>query len=269
MGGYAPGLFSWTDISLPDLAAGSRFYVELFGWEAEEQHDPDGNHIYTMLRRGGKDVAGMGPLPPDMQATGIPPMWNSYSTVASVDNAVETALANGGTVVLPAMDVMTSGRMAIVADPTGGVVSLWEPGDHKGSGVFNVHGALTWNELATRDVEAAKSFYAAVLGWSFERSQGENEYWLILVDGKVDGDEDADDNYNGGIMPMDDTWPANLPSHWMVYFKVDDVDAIIPRLEELGGSVSVPPFDTPAGRISVVADPQGGTFSMIADPAAS
>lgn len=204
------GLFSWTDLSLPDPAGGRAFYSSLFGWDAADQFDPEGNYIYTMFTKRGK---------------------------------------------------------SIVADPQGAVFSLWQAGDHPGAETFNNHGELTWNELATRDTEGAKAFYAAVLGWEFEAFAGPSEYWLIKIERKSKGTLHQDDDYNGGIMAMDENWPADLPPHWMVYFLVDDTDVAAARVEELGGKVSVPPFDSSAGRIAVVGDSQGGTFSIIATPA--
>ncbi|MDH3500691.1 MAG: hypothetical protein OEM97_11245, partial [Acidimicrobiia bacterium] len=82
----------------------------------------------------------------------------------------------------------------------------------------------------------------------------------------VDGDGDMDDDFNGGIILMDENWPDEIPAHWMMYFRVADTDATLETLTELGGNISVPPFDTMAGRISVVNDPQGGTFSVISAP---
>ncbi len=260
------GLFSWTDISLPDPAAGSRFYTALFGWDAADQFDPDGNYIYTMFTKGGKSVAGLGSQPPGMANASMPPMWQSYVNVQDVDAAADKVLANGGSVIMPSMDVMSSGRMAVVADPQGAVFSLWQAGDHVGGEVFNQHGAMSWNELATRDTEAAKTFYGAALGWDFEAMPGPNEYWLIKVEGKSKGDLHSDDDYNGGIIAMDENWPADLPPHWMVYFTVDDTDEALVKLTELGGKVSVPAFDTPAGRMAVVGDDQGGTFTLISFP---
>jgi predicted enzyme related to lactoylglutathione lyase len=266
---YAHGLITWTDISLPDPPAGSSFYRELFGWDAEDQFAPDGSYIYTMFSKGGKSVAGLGPQPPDMAESGVPPMWNTYVNVNDVDNTIGAWTAGGGSVVVPAMDVMTSGRMAFVADPEGAVLALWQAGDHVGGEVFNEHGALTWNELNTRDSAAAREFYSAALGWEFEKFGGENyptDYWLIRVPDKEQGAPLSEDDYNGGIMTMDENWPADLPAHWMIYFHVDDTDAAVAKLEELGGNVSVPTFDSSAGRMAVVGDPQGGTFSLISPP---
>ncbi len=264
--GYQHGLFSWADISSPDPAAGSAFYAALFGWQAEDQHDPEGNYIYTMFSQDGKSTAGMGPQPAEVAEHGMPPMWNSYITVDDVDATIAKWVAAGGSVFMPAMDVLTAGRMAFVADPEGAVVALWQAGDHVGAGVFNQPGTITWNELATRDNAVAREFYAAAIGWEFEEFAGENEYWLINIPGKQQGDPLSDDSYNGGVMPMDDNWPAEVPPHWAVYFSVADTDAAAARVAELGGNVVVPAFDTPAGRIAVVTDPQGGTFSVIAPP---
>lgn len=266
--GYTHGLFTWADVSVPDPSAGASFYADLFGWEAEEQHDPDGGYMYTMFSQDGKATAGLGPQPPSMADMGMPPIWNSYISVDNVDTAVEKWMAAGGAVMMPAMDIMSSGRMAFVIDPEGAVVALWQAGDHLGAGVFNQPGALTWNELNTRDADAARAFYGAALGWEFEAFEGSDPlYWLISVPGKAQGDPLSNDAYNGGIMTMDENWPPDVPAHWGVYFHVADTDASIARLTELGGSVFVPAMDSAAGRISVVADPQGGAFSLIAPPA--
>jgi predicted enzyme related to lactoylglutathione lyase len=266
---YAHGLITWTDISLSDPASGSTFYSELFGWDAQDQFAPDGSYIYTMFSKGGQSVAGLGPQPAEMAESGIPPMWNTYVNVDNVDDTIAQWIAAGGSVMVPAMDVMTAGRMAFVADPEGAVLALWQAGDHVGGEVFNEHGALTWNELNTRDSAAAREFYGAALGWEFEKFGGDEapmEYWLIRVPGKVPGAPLADDELSGGFLTMDENWPADLPAHWMVYFHVDDTDAAVAKLEELGGTVSVPAFDSSAGRIAVVSDPQGGTFSVISPP---
>lgn len=260
---YPHGLMSWTDISLPDPEAGKSFYTQLFGWDAEDQFDPAGNYLYTMFRQDGADVAGMGALPPEMQRAGIPPMWQTYISVDNVDDAVETITSNGGAVVMPTMEVMTSGRMAIVADPEGAVVSLWEAGDHIGAGAFDGEGQLCWNELNVRDSEAARDFWGKTMGWTFSRHGDDRmEYWVIELD-KSGVPNVAEDNLNGGILTMDENFPEDLPAHWMVYFRVADTDAACAVITDLGGSVPVPPFDTPAGRMAVINDDQGGTFMLL------
>lgn len=252
---YPQGMFSWTDISLADVQAGRDFYQQLFGWEGVEQFDPDGNLIYVLFSKDGELAAGMGPMPPEMQASGFPPMWQSYVSVDSVDEVVAAATAAGASVVLPAMDVMDSGRMAILSDVTGGAFSIWEAGTHRGADRFNDPGFMSWNELATRDVSAAQAFYGAVFGWTYQTDEMPTGMRYTMI---MNGDRP-----NGGMMAMTEEWPAEIPPHWMVYFRVADLEASLVRLTNLGGSISVEPFDTPAGKMAVVGDPQGGTFSMI------
>lgn len=257
MAGIHPhGLFAWADVTLTDPEAGREFYTALFGWESTDQHDEDGTYVYTLFTKDGKRAAGLGPAPQGA-GSGMPPAWMSYINVDDIDAVLSDAEDNGATVILGPMDVMTSGRMAVIADPEGAVVAFWQPGDHQGAEVFNESGALTWNELATRDTAAAKEFYGAVLPWTFTlNDRSPTEYWVINLDGK-----EGDDPTNGGILAMNEEWDA-IPANWMPYFAVDDTAAAATRVGELGGTVLVPPFDTPMGTIAVVSDPQGAAFSL-------
>lgn len=265
---YPHGLFSWADLASPDPGAAKGFYTGLFGWDAADQTDPEGNYIYTLFTIDGKNVAGMGSQPEMMQ--GMPPVWNSYINVTDVDGVVARAAAAGANIIAPAMDVMDSGRMAFLQDPTGAVFGIWQPGTHRGADLLIGAGTMGWNELATRDPNGAADFYGTVFPWSFNKTPPEQspaDYWTIHMDTKIDGDGDMDDDFNGGIIKMDESWPEQIPPHWMVYFRVESTDAAAAKVRELGGNVSVEPFETPAGKIAVVNDPQGGTFSIIDPPA--
>lgn len=247
-----PGMFTWTDLSAPDPAKLKPFYTELFGWEATDL--PAGEMgTYTMFAVDGKDVAGLGSQPPGQQEQGMPPMWSSYVLVDDVDATSQRAGELGGQVMMPPMDVMDSGRMSVVQDPTGGVVCLWEARSHQGAALFNQQGAMTWNELATRDAGAAADFYRDLLGWGYDTMEMHGTTYRVIQNA---------DRPNGGILQMNDEWLAEIPAHWMVYFAVDDVDEAARKVEALGGKISVPPTDTVVGRMSVVGDPQGGTFTL-------
>jgi predicted enzyme related to lactoylglutathione lyase len=251
------GLFSWADLSTPDPEAATSFYTGVFGWEAEDATEDDGTYVSTLLRKDGKLVAGLGPLPQAPQDRGAPPSWNSYINVDDVDAVVATVAAAGGTV-LATRDVM-EGRMAFLQDPAGAVVGLWQPGTHEGAELFGEPGAMTWNELATRDSEGAREFYGRILPWDFEPFPGGNEYYVIQLG----------ERQNGGILTMDDNWPAHIPAHWMVYFSVADTDETVARAAAGGGSVVNGPFSTPVGKVAVIADPHGAVFSVIAPAPAS
>lgn len=169
----------------------------------------------------------------------------------------------GGTVVMAAMDIMTEGRMAMVSDPSGAVVGLWQPRDHQGAEVFHVPGSLTWNELQTRDLAAASAFYAAVLGWRWEPIEGGDGYLVAYLDTK-----EGDDKSNAGAMTVPDGVPAEVPSYWAVYFAVADCDTSVARAGELGGTVFLPAMSMGPGRYAGITDPTGGML-MVGSFAAS
>jgi predicted enzyme related to lactoylglutathione lyase len=247
------GMFTWVDLNSPDQGAAKVFYCDLFGWNAREV-PMGGEQVYVMFEKGGKSVAGLGQQSDAM--AGMPAIWTSYVTVDDVDSAVARGAELGASITMPATDVMEEGRLALLQDPTGAVVGLWQDGEHAGAELFNEHGALTWNELATRDIERAKGFYGDLLGWSVKTGDvGDGQLYtsIFLEDGHP----------NGGMLEMDAGWPAEMPTHWMTYFGVDDVDAVAARAVELGGAVTVEPQDIAVGRFSAVRDPHGGAFSII------
>jgi predicted enzyme related to lactoylglutathione lyase len=244
------GLFGWVDLATTDVAAAKAFYEGLLGWTTEDVPTPMGP-AYTMCSLDGKVVAGIGPQPPGM--AGMPSVWSSYVLVEDADAVCDRAAPAGGAVLMPAMDVMTQGRMAMLADPTGAVVGIWQPGDHRGAEVFNVPGALTWNDLQSRDLAAATPFYEQVFGWRFDDAG--DGYLVIVLDAK-----EGDDKSNGGAMPMPPVVPAEVPSYWQVYFRVADLDATVARAGELGGSVFLPAMAMGPGRAAGLTDPTGGMF---------
>ncbi len=253
---HRPGTPSWVDLGTPDIDGSAAFYTGLFGWEAHKEQDP-GAGGYVMFTKDGKHVAGMGPLMQD----GQPTAWNTYVTVADTDSTVAAARDAGAQVLMEPMDVLDAGRMAVMADPTGAVVSVWQPGAHIGAQLVNEPGCLCWNELTTRDPVTATGFYEAIFGWhahtvDFSTPDGEGTYteWRLEPDGDP----------IGGMMVMDDSWPPDLPAHWMTYFAVEDTDATAALAEELGGSVPVPPTDIPPGRMAVLNDPSGAYFTVLA-----
>lgn len=118
------------------------------------------------------------------------------------------------------------------------------------------HGSFCWNELATTDTEACKKFYTELFGWATHTSEiGGSDYTIFKS-----GDTDI-----GGVMQIGADWGENPPPpHWMAYVAVEDVDAAVVRVAELGGTVCIPPTDIPTvGRFSVINDPSGASFSII------
>jgi uncharacterized protein len=246
---HTPGTFSWADLSTTDTEAAKRFYTALFGWDHDDRPMPGDAGDYTMLLRDGKQVVAL------FEAReGMPTAWTSYVTVESADSAAAKATELGANLMGEPFDVMDAGRMALIQDPTGAVLAVWEPRGSIGAQWVNGPGALSLNQLNTSDPQAAERFYAGLFGWRTEQVADDPQpYW-----GVYNGDR-----LNAGMMPLAaDAGP--MSSHWLVYFGSEDVDSDARRIGELGGQVIVPPMDVPGGRILVAHDAQGAVFGLFA-----
>ena len=249
---YEPGTPSWVDLASTDLPTSVRFYTELFGWSAADQGPESGG--YHMFMMGGRPIAGgMATM-----TEGQPSAWMSYVSVADADSTVDRIKRASGAVFVEPMDVMTAGRMAVAADPTGAAFGVWQPKDHRGAGIVNEPGTLTWNELNTRDIDAALDFYPRVFDWEPETHKGEVDYTEWKVGGRT----------VAGMMSMPEVVPADVPSHWLVYFATADCDVSAEKASELGGTVVTGPMDIEPGRFAVILDPTGAAFAVIATKAA-
>lgn len=248
---YKQGTFSWVDLATGDQAAAKEFYGSLLGWSWVDS-PIDGNTYYSMARLDGRDVAAVYTMQPEMASQGVPPHWQSYITVDDVAAMAKRVVELGGVLHAEPFDVMDAGRMAVIADPSGAVVNLWQPLKNIGAGLVNVPGSLNWNELNTRDLAAAREFFAGLFGWQLDAD--ESGYVSIR----------NDNDLNGGMHDITGKVPDQVPAHWNVYFAVADCDAATRLAESLGGHKLVGPLDiADIGRFAVLADPQGATFSVI------
>jgi predicted enzyme related to lactoylglutathione lyase len=251
MTAYTPGTFCWIDLSTSDAVAAKKFYTELFGWTAVDMPVGPGM-TYTMLQIDGKEVAAL--YQQGEHEQGIPPHWNSYVSVANADEIAARAKALGGTVLVEPFDVMEEGRMAIIQDPTGAVVGVWQPRRYAGARLIGQTGALCWNEVATRDTHKAGEFYTQLFGWTAKTEDMGGTLYTVFFKG---------DQMSAGMIQITPEW-GDVPPHWMLYLAVDDCDASVERVKSLGGQVLVPPRDIPGtGRFAVLQDPQGAAFSII------
>lgn len=255
---YVHGTPSWIDLATPDPAAARDFYRSLFGWEYDDQ--PAGEDAtYTMCRKGDASAAGIMQLSPEMAASGMPPCWSTYVSVDDLDSTVAKVAPAGGAVMRPPMDVMDAGRMAVIADPTGGTICLWEAKQHIGAEVVNEHGALAWTELITPDPAEVGGFYADVLGWTAQTvPMPTGDYTVFNTPG---GNPDG---IAGAMAPP----MEGMPSFWGVYFAIDDCDAAVATATAAGATVLAEPMDIPGvGRMASLTDPHGAVFSLMQFPA--
>ena len=254
------GLFIWVDVATPDPEAAAAFYGAVLGWTAEPS-SPDSEMPYWYFSNAGSVAAGMGRLSEEQVARGVQPTWTSYIKVDDCDATVAKATELGGSPVMPPMQILENGRMAMLADPAGAVFAVWESGTFDGADQFNTPGFFSWNELATRDVPAATAFYQELFGWGLEElPMGEDGVYALWKLG---------DRENGAVFDATALLPPEVPSHWSVYLSVADCDDAAARIKEAGGTMIQEPFDMQEGRKAIARDPFGATFMLIQMPSAS
>lgn len=236
----------------PDPDAAAAFYGALFGWSMADQ----GGYRFAQLR--GRDVAAVAPLPPGVSPPPAP-AWVTQVQVDSADEAAERARAAGGSVVAAPFDGPT-GRMAVIADPAGAGLAVWQAERHAGAQLVNEPGAWAMSRLDTPDPQGAEAFYGAVFGWTTESFDlGETSVSMFRLPGYVGGEPEQ---------PVSREVVATMvpgaagPARWVVDFWVDDVDAAVATAAERGGRLVQGPFDTPVGRTAMLADPAGVLFSV-------
>ncbi|WP_433608078.1 VOC family protein [Prescottella agglutinans] len=248
---YSEGTPNWVDLQTPDQAAAKAFYTTLFGWSYDDQPTME-DEVYSIAALRGERVTGIAPMPHGSPADATA-RWNTFLAVDDVDAAAAEVEPAGGNLILPPFDVVKAGRMAVVGDPTGAEVALWQSRDHIGATLVNETGTLIWNELVTDRPDSALPFYRAVVGLGSAAMPvpGSDDYTVLQVNG---------DGVGGCVPPP----RPDVPNHWHVYFCVEDTDATVAQAVAAGGRLMADPFDMPSvGRMAVLSDPQGAVFSVM------
>ncbi len=257
---HSHGTFSWADLATPDPGAAKVFYGELFALKTvDESMGPEG--VYTKLQRDGRDVAALYEMPPEQRAREVPAYWLPYFTVDAVDEVAARVVPLGGKLVLAPLDAHDAGRMAVVSDPSGAHLGLWQAKRSCGAELMHAPGTLTWTELMSRDLPAAVAFLTGLFGWQAHAvDMGGGMMYTLL---NLPGGAGPEMNHAGGAMQLPPEW-GPIPSHWLVYFAVDDCDASAARVQRLGGKIHKAPDDIPnVGRFAMCADPQGAVFAIL------
>lgn len=245
----------WIDLMTSDPAKAREFYTALFGW-SYEVGDQETYGGYIMAFKDGKSVAGL--MQSSQDDAGYPDMWTTYLRVEDIDATVAAATAAGAVTYMPPMDVPEQGKMAMLGDPGGASVGVWEFGGHTGFQAHAVNGAANWHELWSKNYPAAVKFYEDVFGWNTSVMADTPDFKYTTL-GK--GQEAL-----AGIMDAANELPEQVPSNWQVYFQVDDTDAAVATALSLGATVIQPAADTPFGRLAGLTDPTGAMFKIMQPP---
>lgn len=212
-----------------------------------------GGGSYTMFGPGEQRIGGM------YTREDVPPHWATYVGVDSADEAAARASELGAKVLAEPFDVMEMGRMAVIQDPTGAVIQVWQAVGDEGTTPPSVQGTVAWRELRTSEIDAAVKFYGEWLGWNAVANDMGDFTYYVFHKGELP--------VAGGMQLFGEM--ANIPAHWAITFKADDVDATFAAAVEHGAVAQMPPGDLPdVGRFSALADPQGVSFGIMkwADP---
>lgn len=243
----------WIDLLTSDPERARAFYGELFGWTSEETGDEYGGYVNFSK----DDITVAGCMRND-GSQGAPDCWTVYLATDDAQKTADAAAANGGQVYMAPMEVPSLGTWAMVADPGGAALGVWQPALHQGFGVLGEPGTPNWFELHTRDYAASVAFYQDVFGWDTYVVGDSPEFrYTTLGEGE---------DQKAGIMDASGFLPEGVPAHWSVYFGAEDADATLARITDLGGAVVLPAEDTPYGRLATATDPTGTTFKLVQPP---
>ena len=241
----------WIDLMSSDTDRATEFYGRLLGWNAEPPQEGFGG--YFTFTKDGKHVGGC--MFNDGQGN-APDVWTVY---LMTDDAVATASAadeRGGRIDLEPMVVGDNGSMAMITDPGQASVGVWQPDQVRGFEVRDEIGAPGWFELHTREYDASVEFYRDVFKWDAHTASDTPDFrYTTLGEGE---------NQLAGIMDSSQLIPDGTPGRWTVYFRVEDVDAALEQIVDLGGTIMREAEDTPYGRLAEAADPTGAVFKLVA-----
>ncbi|HEY4957011.1 MAG TPA: VOC family protein [Caldimonas sp.] len=244
---YTPGRFVWFEHHSNDIAKARAFYEKMFGWNTEMMAMP-GSDPYPVIHNGDTGIGGYGQAP-----AGAPTRWMSYLSVTDVDSSYKAALAAGAKSLMAPTDYGSAGRAATIADPTGGVFSLWKGAEGDPAETETTPpGGWIWNELSTQDEKTALAFYEKAFGFEHDAmSMPDGTYYVLKQGGQ-------------GRAGLFKSMHAAMPTMWTPYVCVADCDAGTAQATSLGATVNVPPSDIPGvGRLAMFTDPQGASIAIL------
>jgi predicted enzyme related to lactoylglutathione lyase len=253
------GRFVWYEHITKDPKAAIAFYSDVIGWQT--QPFGEGNS-YTMWVGSQGPLGGVIELPEQAAKMGTPPHWMGHVQVENVDATAALVKELGGQIHHGPEDIPTVGRFAVIADPQGAFLSIFQPsGDMMTLHDSSKPGEFCWSELVTSDSAAAFAFYAKLFGWKAieEMNMGDMGTYRIFGLGDV---------RVGGMM----TAPkgSNMPAMWGYYTQVSNLDVAVERATKRGAKVINGPMEVPGGaRIAQLLDSQGAVFALHYLPATS
>jgi uncharacterized protein len=255
------GRIVWYELLTTDRAAAIAFDPDVVGWKTEPWQ---GDYVMWVSDQG--PIGGVTPLPDAARQMGAPPYWQANVVVENVDATIAKVEQLGGKV-YHVETVPTVGKLAVIADPQGAVITVFTPERAMPPHDLARPGQFSWHELYTTDHEAAFAFYREIAGWERlgEHDMGPMGTYLLWGRGGTQ---------LGGMMTMPPGMATpdgrSIPPSWMYYVTVADLDAALARAKASGARVLNGPMEVPGGqRIVQLMDPQGAAFALVTPPGAA
>jgi len=252
------GRFIWHELVTTDPEAAAAFYSKVVPWKTQDSGMPS----YTLWMAGKTQVGGLTGLPESAEA-GSPPHWIIYIATPDVDATVADAERLGGKIVKEPADIPNMGRFAVLTDPQGATFAVYTPPGPPPEGSEGAKpgaGEFTWHELATTDAAAALDFYVELFGWEKGPAHdmgGMGTYQLISLQGAE----------SGGVYNLQGN---ATPPHWLSYVQVPDCAKATDVAKGAGARILNGPMEVPGGSwITMMEDPQGGSFAVVEQPKAA
>jgi predicted enzyme related to lactoylglutathione lyase len=242
--------FVWHELVVPNPADDATFYTQVTPWKTRPwEQSPD----YTLLTNDGTPLGGVAHLTTDLAARRVPPHWLPYVSVYDVDACARQVVTLGGQVRMGPEEVPNVGAWAVIADPQGAVIGIYEPVHPREHDSAPGVGDFSWHELTTSDIGAAGEFYHALFRWdhvSDYEMLGLGTYRMFGQRGET----------YGGMFNRTPNMPA---PNWLSYIRVVDVNSAAKLVNQFGGQVVNGPMEVPGGDwIAQCLDPQGAAFAL-------
>ncbi|MEJ5998090.1 VOC family protein [Corynebacterium sp. H130] len=241
------GMPIWVELSTSDIRKTSHFYSEIMGWEVADGEE------FRMARSQGLPVAGF----VAQAESSMPDTWITYFYTENIENTLVRVAELGGRVLIEPTEV-TRGTISICADTSGALFGLMTTEELFVAG--GEPGTCAWYELtATNNYERAVEFYEELFGWSTSAMTNDDHsfnYTTALEEGAP----------FLGMWDAAGQFPPQIPSFWQTYLGVLNVDETVAKVADLGGTVIREPWDSDFGRMALIADSTGATFTLAQVP---
>lgn len=244
------GMPYWIDLTTSDPRKSAHFYEQVLGWEVSAETQED--NPYQMARLQGLPIAGLIPQPEEAP---MPDTWVTYFLSKDIDGDCQRTENLGGRILAVPQPVQL-GHMALLADAAGGMFGLIQPSGPEHFVAGGEPGTPVWHELtATTRFQHAMDFYGELFNWEIRAMESEDENFIYAT-AEEDGAPFA------GLWNAEGQFPPQVPSFWQTYLGVRDIDEAAKKAVELGGEIIREPWDSPFGRMCLLADSTGATVTL-------